>query len=62
MSWSRQRIDVGIAFFCSTPLACAVFTRKIRKRTPVLLRVAVGRHTLMPCLEKGFEAGQTLGY
>lgn len=60
MLYSGQRAHSRIALLCST-LMCAVVTRRIRKRAPILRRVAVGRHALVPCLEEGFEAGQTLG-
>jgi hypothetical protein len=58
---SRQRTDTLIALFCSTPLVCAVVTLQIRKCAPILRCVAVGGHAFVPCLEEGFEAGQTLG-
>jgi hypothetical protein len=38
-----------------------VVARQIRKRAPVLRRVAVGGHAIVPCLEEWLEAGQTLG-
>jgi len=59
---STQRTDPRIALFRSTLLTCAVVARQIRKRAPILRRVAVGGHAIVPRLEERFEAGQTLGY
>ena len=61
MLYSGQRTHSLIFLLRSTPLVCAVPTRRIRKRAPILRRIAVVGYALVPCLEEGFEAGQTLG-
>ena len=57
-----QRTETRTALFRSAPLACAVITRQVRQGAPILRRIAVGGHAVVPCLEEGLEAGQTLGY